>query len=73
MYKYFFKRVFDFIVSLIAIILLFPLIILIAILVKFKLGSPVIFKQARPGKNEKIFRLSSLRACPQENVLLNLH
>lgn len=61
MYKYFFKRIIDIIASFLAIIILFPIIILIAILVKIKLGSPIIFTQARPGKNEKIFNIYKFR------------
>ena len=52
MYKLFFKRFLDFILSLIAIVLLSPIYLIIAILVRVKLGSPVIFMQERPGKNE---------------------
>ena len=57
MYAKYFKRILDFILSLIAIIILSPVFLIVAILVKIKLGSPVIFKQERPGKNEKIFTL----------------
>lgn len=60
-YAKFFKRLFDLILSLIAIIILSPIMIITAILVRTKLGSPVIFKQERPGKNEKIFRLFKFR------------
>ena|SRR5690554_2488943 len=66
MYRYFFKRLIDFIASLIAIIILFPLLIIIAFLVKIKLGSPVIFKQARPGKNEKIFKIYKFRTMTNQ-------
>lgn len=74
MYRYFFKRVFDFILSLLAIILLLPVIIFIALLVRIKLGSPIIFKQERPGKNEKIFRIYKFRTMtnkkdPEGNLL----
>ena len=55
------KRPMDFILALIALIVLFPLLIIIAILVKINLGSPVIFKQQRPGLNEKIFTLYKFR------------
>ena len=43
--------------ALIALIVLSPVLFVVAILVRAKLGSPVIFKQARPGKDEKIFNL----------------
>ena len=62
MYKLFFKRFLDFIFSLIAIILLSPIYLIVAILVRVKLGSPVIFKQERPGKDEKIFKMYKFRS-----------
>ena len=61
MYAKYFKRVLDFLLSLIAIIILSPVLLVIAILVRIKLGSPVLFKQKRPGKNEKIFTLYKFR------------
>ena len=61
MYKRFFKRPMDFTLSLLAIILLSPLLIVTVILVRIKMGSPVIFKQKRPGLNEKIFTLYKFR------------
>ena len=66
MYKSFFKRFFDFVLSLIALIVLSPVILVVAILVKFKLGSPIIFKQKRPGKNEKIFTMYKFRTMTDE-------
>jgi len=51
----------DFVLSLMAIIVLFPLFLIIAILVKINLGSPVIFKQKRPGLNERIFTMYKFR------------
>ena len=61
MYKHFFKRLIDFILSLIALIILSPILLILAILVRIKLGSPIIFKQKRPGLNEKIFILYKFR------------
>ena len=61
MYRKYIKRMLDFILSLLAIIILSPVLLITAILVKIKLGSPVIFKQQRPGKNEKIFTLYKFR------------
>lgn len=61
MYKLFIKRLLDFILSLLALIVLSPILLVVALLVKIKLGSPVIFKQERPGKNEKIFILYKFR------------
>ena len=51
----------DFILSLMAIIVLSPVFIIVAILVRIKLGRPVIFKQKRPGLNEKIFTMYKFR------------
>ena len=61
MYKNYIKRFLDFTLSLLALILLSPVMLIIAILVRIKLGTPVIFKQQRPGKNEKIFTLYKFR------------
>jgi lipopolysaccharide/colanic/teichoic acid biosynthesis glycosyltransferase len=61
LYEKFFKRPFDFIVSLIAFITLLPVLFIVAVLIRVKLGSPVIFKQDRPGLNEKIFTLYKFR------------
>lgn len=66
MYRYFFKRFLDFILSLLAIIVLSPVLLITAILVRSKLGSPVIFRQERPGKNEKIFTLYKFRTMTDE-------
>lgn len=64
-YKYI-KRILDIISSLLAIIILSPLLAVTAILVKTKLGSPVLFKQERPGKDEKIFTLMKFRTMTDE-------
>jgi len=61
MYKKYFKRLMDFTLSLFAIIVLSPVLLIVAVLVRFKLGSPVIFKQKRPGLNEKIFTMYKFR------------
>ena len=65
-YRRFIKRPMDFILSLFAIIVLSPLMIIIAILVRLKLGSPVIFKQKRPGLYEKIFAMYKFRTMTDE-------
>lgn len=65
-YKTIFKRPLDFFLSLIAIVLLSPIILIVALLVKTKLGTPVIFKQPRPGKNEKVFNLLKFRSMTDE-------
>ena len=61
MYAKYIKRILDFILSLLAIIILSPVMLIIYILVRIKLGKPAIFKQQRPGKNEKIFTLYKFR------------
>ncbi|WP_270639884.1 sugar transferase [Longibaculum muris] len=66
MYRRYIKWMLDFILSLMAIIILSPVLILVAILVRTKLGSPVIFKQKRPGKDEKIFTLYKFRTMTDE-------
>ena len=60
MYRRFVKRGLDFILSLAGIIVLSPVFLILAVLVRCKLGSPVLFKQERPGKDEKIFTLWKL-------------
>lgn len=61
MYKTCIKRLLDILLSLIGIILLCWLYLILFILVRVKLGSPVLFRQQRPGKNEKIFTLYKFR------------
>lgn len=61
MYRKYFKRPMDFILSLLAIIFLSPVILIVALFVRKKLGSPVIFKQRRPGLNEKVFTMYKFR------------
>lgn len=65
-YRSFVKRPMDFILSLIAIIVLSPVFIIVAILVRTKLGSPVLFKQKRPGLNEEIFMMYKFRTMTDE-------
>lgn len=60
-YRKLIKRPMDFVLSLIAIIILSPVLLLIAILVRLKLGSPILFKQERPGINDKIFTIYKFR------------
>ena len=61
MYKLLFKGLLDFILSLVALIVLSPIMLIIAIMIRIKLGKPVIFKQKRPGKDEKIFEMYKFR------------
>lgn len=65
MYKYL-KRFFDFVSALLALIVFSLLLAVIAVLVKVKLGSPVIFKQERPGLNNKVFTLYKFRTMTDE-------
>lgn len=62
MYKKHIKRPMDFILSLLAIIFLSPVWLITALLVRINLGSPVLFKQPRPGKDEKIFNMYKFRS-----------
>jgi undecaprenyl phosphate N,N'-diacetylbacillosamine 1-phosphate transferase len=65
-YRKYFKRPMDIILSLIALIVLSPILLIVALLVRIKLGSPVIFKQQRPGLNEKIFTMYKFRTMTDE-------
>lgn len=65
MYKYI-KRFFDFVSALLALIVFSILLAVVAVLVKVKLGSPVIFKQERPGLNNKVFTLYKFRTMTDE-------
>lgn len=60
-YKKYIKRLLDFGFALIGTIILSPILIVIAVLVKIKLGTPIIFKQQRPGLNEKVFVMYKFR------------
>ena len=66
MYKNYIKRLLDIKLSGFALIVLSPILIIVAILVRTKLGSPVIFHQKRPGKDEKIFTLCKFRTMTDE-------
>ncbi len=66
MYRNHIKRGIDFMLSLAALIILSPVFVMVMILVRIKLGSPVIFKQERPGKNEKIFCMYKFRTMTDE-------
>ena len=65
-YEKYFKRPIDIVCALLAIIVFSWLYIIIAIMVRVKLGSPVIFTQERPGKDEKIFKLYTFRTMTGE-------
>ena len=66
MYRKYIKRLLDIIISLCGIIVLSPVYMLLAILVRSRLGTPVIFKQDRPGKDEKVFQLYKFRSMTDE-------
>lgn len=62
MYDRLIKRMIDLLLSGIALIVLSPVYLVLAVLVRIKLGSPVLFSQERPGKNEKVFRMYKFRS-----------
>ena len=66
MYQRYFKRIFDVLSSATVLLLFSPLLIVLAWLVRSKLGSPVIFTQIRPGKNGELFRLYKFRSMTDE-------
>jgi len=66
MYQKYIKRLLDIVISLAALILLSPVLLVVAALVRIKLGSPVIFHQERPGYHEKIFQLCKFRSMTDE-------
>lgn len=70
-YERFIKRPQDFICALLGLIVLSPVMLITALLVRVKLGSPVIFKQERPGRNGKIFMLYKFRTMlnPKDGVI----
>lgn len=62
LYMRFGKRLFDIVVALTALALLSPIILVVAVLVRIKLGSPVLFRQARPGLGSKLFNMAKFRS-----------
>ena len=66
MYQKYIKRLLDIVISLTALIVLSPVLLVVAILVRVKLGSPVIFHQKRPGYKEEIFELNKFRTMTDE-------
>lgn len=66
MYAKYFKRLLDIVLSLLALIILSPILLIITFFVRLKLGSPIIFKQARPGLNEEIFEIYKFRSMTDE-------
>lgn len=66
LYACYVKRILDFSLALVALLLFWWVLAIVAVLVRFKLGSPVIFKQPRPGRNEKVFMLYKFRGMTNE-------
>ena len=56
------KRLFDFLVALFALLILLPVIIVVAVLIRLKLGSPILFTQDRPGLNGDVFKMMKFRS-----------
>lgn len=73
-YANYIKRPLDILFSFTALVMLSPVLLVVGFLVKYKLGSPIIFKQDRPGKNEKQFSMYKFRTmtseCGENGVLL---
>lgn len=65
-YEAYIKRFLDFEISLLVLIIFSPIYLILAILVKSKLGSPILFKQDRPGQEEKIFKLYKFRSMRED-------
>ena len=69
------KRIFDLVVTFFGLLILLPLIVLIALIVRGALGSPIFFKQARPGLNGELFNMYKFRSmtneCDKDGNLLN--
>ena len=66
LYGLYFKRLLDIICAVIALICFWWLYVIVAVLVRIKLGRPVLFQQDRPGRNEKIFKLYKFRTMTEE-------
>jgi lipopolysaccharide/colanic/teichoic acid biosynthesis glycosyltransferase len=71
LYEAYIKRIQDFICALMAVIILSPILLIVAILVRTKLGSPILFVQERPGLNGKVFKLYKFRTMlpPKEGEI----
>lgn len=65
-YEKFFKRPMDLMLSFVGLILLSPILLIISLLIRVKLGTPIIFKQQRPGLNEKIFTIYKFKTMTNE-------
>ncbi len=71
LYEKYIKRLQDFLCALLAIIVFSPVLLIVAILVRIKLGSPILFTQKRPGRNGRIFKLYKFRTMlpPKDGVI----
>jgi lipopolysaccharide/colanic/teichoic acid biosynthesis glycosyltransferase len=65
-YKLFFKRLYDIVLSGFALVALSPILLFLTVLIRQKLGKPALFKQKRPGKNNRIFTLHKFRTMTNE-------
>lgn len=74
MYKFFIKRIFEFTIALLALLILLPIFLTISILVLLKMGTPIFFIQSRPGLNGKTFKMYKFRTmtnkCDKNGNLL---
>jgi lipopolysaccharide/colanic/teichoic acid biosynthesis glycosyltransferase len=61
LYQLFIKRIFDIFASLFILVVFSPILLVIGFIIRMKLGSPILFKQERPGLNEKVFNLYKFR------------
>lgn len=70
-YERFLKRPLDFLCALFAMIVLSPVLLVVAVMVRIKLGSPILFRQERPGLNGRIFKLYKFRTMlpPKDGVI----
>jgi lipopolysaccharide/colanic/teichoic acid biosynthesis glycosyltransferase len=66
MYKFFFKKILDQIVALIGLILLLPIFFILMFLIKINIGSPIFFRQSRPGIDGKVFNIYKFRTMTNE-------
>lgn len=66
------KRLFDALSAGVLLVVLWPVLLVLAVLVRVKLGSPVLFRQPRPGKNEKVFSLAKFRTMQSVNEAAGL-
>lgn len=66
MYERYIKRLLDILLSLTALILLFPIMVVLSVIIRLWIGNPVVFVQERPGKDEKIFRLRKFRTMTND-------